>query len=80
MVTKRDDNRQGEYRTICLWKMDWQSFAILHLKLLLKVEYMLCTIPTVLPTMRSNTGCVAATENFLIKILHKCDFQRHPPD
>ena len=39
MVTKRDDNRrpttddrrQGEYRAICLWKMDWQSFAILHL-------------------------------------------------
>ena len=29
MVTKRDDNRrQGEYRAICLWKMDWQSFAI----------------------------------------------------
>ena len=35
MVTKRDDDddddddRQGEYRAICLWKMDWQSFAIL---------------------------------------------------
>ena len=36
MVTKRDDDddrptddrRQGEYRAICLWKMDWQSFAI----------------------------------------------------
>ena len=34
MVTKRDnrqpmtDRRQGEYRAICLWKMDWQSFAI----------------------------------------------------
>ena len=29
MVTKRDDNRrQGEYRAIFLWKMDWQSFAI----------------------------------------------------
>ena len=28
MVTKRDDNRQGESRAICLWKMDWQSFAI----------------------------------------------------
>ena len=30
MVTKRDDddNRQGEYRAICLWKMDWQSFAM----------------------------------------------------
>ena len=30
MVTKRDDDddrRQGEYRAICLWKMDWQSFA-----------------------------------------------------
>ena len=33
MVTKRDDDRrrrrQGEYRAICLWKMDWQSFAII---------------------------------------------------
>ena len=36
MVTKRDDNRQpttdnrqGEYRAICLWKMGWQSFAII---------------------------------------------------
>ena len=32
MVTKRDDDdddQQGEYRAICLWKMDWQSFAIL---------------------------------------------------
>ena len=34
MVTKRDDDdrpttdRQGEYRAICLWKMEWQSFAI----------------------------------------------------
>ena len=30
MVTKRDDDRrqQGEYRAICLWKMDQQSFAI----------------------------------------------------
>ena len=30
MVTKRDDDdrQQGEYRAICLWKMDWQSFAI----------------------------------------------------
>ena len=31
MVTKRDDDdddRQGENRAICLWKMDWQSFAI----------------------------------------------------
>ena len=34
MVTKRDDDnrrpttdRQGEYRAICLWKMEWQSFA-----------------------------------------------------
>ena len=32
MVTKRDNNRrQGEYRAICLWKMDWQSFAIMVL-------------------------------------------------
>ena len=32
MVTKRDDDddrRQGEYRAICLWKMEWQSFAIM---------------------------------------------------
>ena len=34
MVTKRDDDnrrptdRPGEYRAICLWKMEWQSFAI----------------------------------------------------
>ena len=30
MVTKRDDDddrQKGEYRTICLWKMDWQIFA-----------------------------------------------------
>ena len=39
MVTKRDDDddddddddRQGEYRAICLWKMDWQSFAIFRM-------------------------------------------------
>ena len=36
MVTKRDDDdddrrrRQGEYRAICLWKMDWQSYANLN--------------------------------------------------
>ena len=34
MVTKRDNDdrptdRQGEYRAICLWEMDWQSFAII---------------------------------------------------
>ena len=23
-------DRQGEYRAICLWKMDWQSFAICY--------------------------------------------------
>ena len=33
MVTKRDDNRQSEYRVICLWKIDWQSFAIQALEL-----------------------------------------------
>ena len=27
------DNRQGEYRAICLWKMDWQSFAILSMSI-----------------------------------------------
>ena len=28
MVTKCDDKRQqGEYRAICLWKIDWESFA-----------------------------------------------------
>ena len=37
MVTKRDDDddddrRQGEYRAICLWNMDWQSFAIFFKK------------------------------------------------
>ena len=25
---RRRRRRQGEYRAICLWKMDWQSFAI----------------------------------------------------
>ena len=34
MVTKRDDDNQpGEYRAICLWKMDWQSFATILQKL-----------------------------------------------
>ena len=29
--TNRPTNRQpGEYRAICLWKMEWQSFAILR--------------------------------------------------
>ena len=27
MVTSND---KGEYRTFCLWKMEWQTFAILH--------------------------------------------------
>ena len=25
--TTDDNRRQGEYRAICLWKMEWQSFA-----------------------------------------------------
>ena len=32
MVTERDDDdRQGEYRAICLGKVGRQSFAIFHL-------------------------------------------------
>ena len=30
MVTSTTVDRQGEYRAICLWKMDWQSFAKSH--------------------------------------------------
>ena len=55
MVTKRDDDddrRQGEYRAICLWKMDWQSFAIsvflsmLHSLPLHCVQFVLLECPT----------------------------------
>ena len=40
MVTKRYDDRrrQGEYRAICLWKMDWQSFAKTSKNLLSNID------------------------------------------
>ena len=53
MVTKRDDNRQpttdnrrqGEYRAICLWKMDWQSFAIILVGCsMCTVQYVMCDV------------------------------------
>ena len=62
MVTKRDDDRrpttddqQGEYRAICLWKMDWQSFAK-TLKLNYEISYSLMII-TRHPQMRITLGC-----------------------
>ena len=44
-------------------------------KIWLKRKHKLCTILAVLPTMRSNTGCVAATEIFSSKFCGKDYFQ-----
>ena len=52
MVTKRDDDdrrrRQGEYRAICLWKMDWQSFAKHTLKIFWILNYVVAFVGSVI--------------------------------
>ena len=57
MVTKRDDDddRQGEYREICLGKVGRQSFAKLH-DFLVSQEHKLNS--QVVPKTKLMVGCI----------------------
>ena len=40
-----DNRRQGEYRAICLWKMEWQSFAIMEMDCITLASILDCLNP-----------------------------------